>query len=777
MAEDLAGAGQWDEAVAIYRQAVKANPYDRELVARLEEAKQEAAATHYEFGREYLAERQLSEALTELKMAMGYDPSNRDYQAALADALRLKQAQDQLQLARKFQAMGRTDEALAIYERVVELDPSLIEALAGITTLTTQQRAAQSVGQSTKPITMRFQNAKLKEVFEIVARTANINVVFDKDIRDDPITIFLKDMSFDEALTLILNTNGLVSQKVGPDTLLILPNNKQKLAQYQDLMVRTFYLSNAKAKDAVNVVRTLLDSKRIHVDEKVNALIVRDEPAKLALAERMIYAIDREEPEVELDVEVLEVDRTKSLKYGLNFAKIAGAGIVPPGSSAGISTSPTTFTFQQLAALGPSSYLFSFPASVLLDFFKQESDAKTLAAPKVRVLNNRSATVSVGDKQPILLSTTNVLPGQATTGAVPTTSTVTSIEFKDVGVKLTVEPSVTLGDELTLKLKVEVTRLGDQVILQASPEIKQFKFGNRAAETMLALKDDETVVLAGLLQDEQRRNRSRVPWIEHIPLLGDLLTSTTQDTVTTEVIVTITPHIVRKMSVPSVEQQAFWSGTEDSFSTRPRFYKTADTRSRAPLATGSIVPTEARPSVTLPFTSGSGQSVRSDFIEHTPPSETTPKDSTRSSPLQPELALSAEPVQAGVVEGETASVAGLGLRPATIQAATGQEFRVDLTREHLETFTATTAHLGYDLKGLQFLRAVPVMGTVTAAQSPGQVTLTLDRSRPLSGSGVLAMLFFKATARGRFPVVLAPVGDAHVSGRTGKPPTIVVEVP
>ena len=255
MAEDLAAAGQWDEAVAIYRQAVKANPYDRELVARLDEAKQEAAAAHYEVGREYLAERQLPEALTELKLAMGYDPSNRDYQAALADALRLKQAQDQLQLARKFQAMGRTDEALALYERVVELDPSMTEALTGITTLTAQQRAAQSVGQSTKPITMRFQNAKLKEVFEIVARTANINVVFDKEIRDDPITIFLKDMSFDEALTLILNTNGLVSQKVGPDTLLILPNNKQKLAQYQDLMVRTFYLSNAKAKDAVNVVK------------------------------------------------------------------------------------------------------------------------------------------------------------------------------------------------------------------------------------------------------------------------------------------------------------------------------------------------------------------------------------------------------------------------------------------------------------------------------------------------------------------------------------------
>src|SRR5207253_4000135 len=106
----------------------------------------------------------------------------------------------------------------------------------------------------------------------------------------------------------------------------------------------------------------------------------------------------------------------------------------------------------------------------------------SLASPKVRVVNNKKAEINIGNKQPILLSTTNVLPGQAATGAIPTTSTVTSIEFKDTGVKLTVEPSINVLDEVTMKLKIEVTRLGDQVTLQASPEIKQFKFGTRSAE-------------------------------------------------------------------------------------------------------------------------------------------------------------------------------------------------------------------------------------------------------------------------------------------------------
>ena len=154
-----------------------------------------------------------------------------------------------------------------------------------------------------------------------------------------------------------------------------------------------------------------------------------------------------------MDLEVLEVNRTKSEKLGVNFAKSAGFAVVPPGFTGGVSTNTTNFTYQQLTDLGPQSFLLSLPASVLLDFFKQDSDAKTLANPKLRVLNNRSASINIGDKQPILLSTTNVLPGQAATGAVPTTSTVTSIEFKDTGIKLTVEPTIHLVDELTLKLK------------------------------------------------------------------------------------------------------------------------------------------------------------------------------------------------------------------------------------------------------------------------------------------------------------------------------------
>ncbi len=243
----------------------------------------------------------------------------------IADALRLKESQEELQVAKKLHNLGRMEEALTAFERAVEFDPTQTTALDHITELTKQQRAAKTFSGSEGPVTLRFQDAKLKEVFDILARTAGVNVLFDKEVRDDPITIFIKDLPFDEALPLILNTNGLIAQRVAPATILVMLNITQKQAQYQDLMMRTFYLANAKAKDAVNLVRTMLDSKKVYVDDKVNAIVVRDEPAKLQLAEKLLFAIDQREPEVELDVEVLEVNRTKSLKYEAMMVKLLNA--------------------------------------------------------------------------------------------------------------------------------------------------------------------------------------------------------------------------------------------------------------------------------------------------------------------------------------------------------------------------------------------------------------------------------------------------------------------
>ncbi|MEP6889784.1 MAG: secretin N-terminal domain-containing protein, partial [Nitrospirota bacterium] len=461
---------------------------------------------------------------------------------------------------------------LEAYARAAELDPSFKAPLEGISKLTEEQQALNRDDRRKQPVTLRFRNAGLKEVLEGIGKAQGINLIFDKDVRNDPVTISIQDTPFEEAFNLILTSNSLFAQTVSPGVMIISPNTKQKQEQYQDLMIRTFYLSNAKAKDMVVLLKSMLDSKRMHANEQLNTIVIRDQPEKLEMAEKIILANDRMDSEVLFDVEVLEVDRTVDQTYGLTYPKQIAGALVPPGFLGTIAgTVAPQFTRGQLADLGGNSYLFKLPTNIQLDFFKQVTDAKTLAAPKVRVVNNKKAEINIGDKQPILLSTTNVLPGQAATGAVPTTSTVTSIEFRDTGVKLTVEPSIHLGNELSLKMKIEVIRLGDQVTLQASPPITQFKFGNRSAETMLNVRDGETIVLGGLLQEDDRKTRTTIPWIGDLPFIGDLLSSFRTQRVTTEVILTITPHIIQSISPPGLGTQVFWSGTDSSYATTPIF--------------------------------------------------------------------------------------------------------------------------------------------------------------------------------------------------------------
>jgi general secretion pathway protein D len=565
-------AGNWEEATLAYKQALKDDPFDPTLQSKYTMARERAAASYEERGRAYLKEHQSDLATEQFKRALTIEPSSLEHQSGLLEALRLTDARGQNREADRLAQLGRTDEAMEAYARAAELDPSFKEPLESISKLTEEQQALNRDDRRKQPVTLRFRNAGLKEVLEGIGKAGGISLIFDKDVRSDPVTINIQDTPFEEAFNLILNSNSLFAHTVAPGVLIVSPNTKQKQDQYQDLMIRTFYLSSAKAKDMLVLLKSMLDSKRMHANEQLNTIVIRDQPEKLEMAEKIILANDRLDSEVLFDVEVLEVDRTVDQTHGLTYPKQIAGAIVPPGFVGTIAgTVGQQFTLSQLTNLGQDSYLFKLPTNIQLDFFKQITDAKTLAAPKVRVVNNKKAEINIGDKQPILLSTTNVLPGQVATGPIQTTSTVTSIEFKDTGVKLTVEPSIHLGNELSLKMKIEVVRLGEQVTLQASPPITQFKFGSRSAETTLNVRDGETIVLGGLLQEEDRKSRTTIPWIGDLPFIGNLLSSFKTQRVTTEVILTITPHIIQGMTPPGLSNQVFWSGTDSTYATSPLF--------------------------------------------------------------------------------------------------------------------------------------------------------------------------------------------------------------
>src|SRR5438132_7236377 len=437
LADRLMQEGNWEAAMTAYQDALKDDMFNPAIQAKLNAAKGRVAAAYQERGRAALKERNVPQAIEAFKRALSLEPANQEHQAALAQALQYKEAQDRLIVGQKMLKGGRLDDAAEAFERALELDPGLKAAQDGLVQLAEKQKSvALPLTGSRQPITLKFQNARTKEVFEVLARAGGINVLFEKDMKDDPITIFVKDASFEEALNLILTTQGLFVRRLSADTILVIPKTKQKLNQYQDLLIRTFYLSTAKAKDMVNLLRTMLETKRIFVNEDLNAIVMRDSADKVKLAERIIQANDRKPGEVMFEIEVLEVDKTLSDRFGVNIAKQAGAAVVPPLAGLPSPGTTSTFTYQQLTSLNPTSYLFTLPTSVLLDFLRSESTTKTLANPRVRVVNNKQAKINIGDKVPILLSTTSVIPG--TTTGIPTQSTVTSIEFKDTGIKPTV---------------------------------------------------------------------------------------------------------------------------------------------------------------------------------------------------------------------------------------------------------------------------------------------------------------------------------------------------
>ena len=697
LGDQLMEQGHWDEAVTMYQTALKDDPFNASLQVKLADARRRAAAAHMTRGRAALKERQLAPALEAFKRAMALDPGNADIQSGLADVLRFKEAQDRVVAGEKLLKAGRLDEAAEAFERALELDPTSVAAQDALVQIAEKQRPAPlaTIG-GRQPVTLKFQNARTKEVFEVLARTAGINFLFDKDMKDEPVTLFVKDATFDEALALLLTTQNLFIRRLSTDTILVIPKTKQKLDQYQDLLIRTFYLSTAKAKEIVNLLRTMLESKRLYVNEDLNAIVIRDSPDKVRLAERIILANDRKPGEVMFEIEVLEVDKTKTEKLGVNIAKQAGAAFGPPGTTVfPAAGTTTTFTYQQLTSIGTGSFLFTLPASILLDFLKSESNAKTLANPKLRVVNNKVAKINIGDKVPILLSNTNTIPG-VVPGTVPTSSTITSIEFKDTGVKLSVEPNIHLNNDVSIKLQIEVTRLGDQITLQNNPLIQQFKFGTRTAETTLTLKDGESVVLGGLIQDEDRTTVEKVPGLGDIPVLGEIFKHTTHDVVTTDVILTITPRVIRSLDPPSVDDQVFWSGTEEAYALKPLF-----TEAFGPVRNVSMVP--SRPGGT------------------------------------------------GTAQRPTAT---LSFRPADGAVDVGQELKLDLLVADVESFGEATLTVAYDSKILEFRQAMEGeflrrdgAGTVTAEPNPAMGTVVITLKRPsggklLSGGGVLATLTF-----------------------------------
>ncbi len=398
------------------------------------------------------------------------------------------------------------------------------------------------------PISIEFRDAQLRQIFEILSRTSGLNFVLDRDVKgDQKTTIFLRNSTVAEALSLTLLTNQLEQRVLNSSSVLIYPNTAAKIREYEPLSVKSFVLNNGEAKNVANLLKTIVKSKDIVVDEKQNILTVRDSPEAIKLAEKLIAVHDLPEGEVMLDVEVLEVKRDKLVELGVQYPSQLS---LAPLSTTGGST-VTLFDLLHMNSSSVSATLNSLTAKAN----DTVSDVNVLANPRIRTRNKEKAKIQVGEKVP------NVTSTSTSTGFVAE-----SIQYVDVGLKLEVEPTIAADDEVAIKVALEVSDILSTMTTKNGSTA--YEIGTRNASTVLRLRDGENQILAGLIKSEDRRSATQIPGFGDMPVLGRLFGYHSDEKLKSEIILSITPHIMRPAPRLNSDVAEFESGTEASLHAR-----------------------------------------------------------------------------------------------------------------------------------------------------------------------------------------------------------------
>lgn len=496
----------------------------------------------------------LDEAQAELQRARQFDPQNLRIDALINSLGIERRQQASLTEAEQWVEKKRPDIALRTIESALKDNPRhpglmALQRRLELEQRQTQQRATQMALAETRPISVDFRDAGLRTVLDVISRNSGINFILDKDIRPDArVTVFLRQARVEDALDLIISTNQLAKKVIDSQTIVVYPNTAEKQREYQEQIVRVFYLSSADAKGAAAFLKAMLKVREPFVDERANTLALRESQENMQLAERLIALYDSADPEVMLEVEVLEINSTRLTELGVQFPDSLSLTPLAPGGAAGLTLGNIRNLTRNDIAVGIGG--------VLINFKRQVGDYTTLANPKIRVRSKEKAKILIGDKIPVVTTTTGI------GGFVSD-----SVNYLDVGLKLEVEPTVFSDDDVSIKLALEVSKLGTSVTTASGT--LAYQIGTRNAATVLRLHDGETQLLAGLISKDDRTDSSRVPGLGDLPLLGRLFSNQTDKVLRTELVLAITPRVLRNLRRPDASESELWVGTEASPRLRP----------------------------------------------------------------------------------------------------------------------------------------------------------------------------------------------------------------
>jgi general secretion pathway protein D len=519
-------AQDYDRAVVDYTKAVRARPDDRTAQLALERARVRASQEHYFRGRRLQGTEHFEEALAEFQVASELNPSAADVDAAL------RETRHKLRTRLAVSREGKT-ELQALIERSRDLAPAGLELPDGVKL----------------PESLVFSNAGSTMVFRALGRFADLNVIFDSGFRDAPITVDLRNISLADALASLTASTRTFYRVTAPRTVTIVPDTPAKRREYEEAVVRTFYLSNADIKEVVDLLRVVVDVRQISPITATNAISIKDTPEHVAAAARLIAAVDKARPEVVIEVELLEVDRSRLREYGLELASSGST----PGIAGSADVNRPGFSLQSLRNLTQADVLLSGLPGVYYRLLKNDANTRTLANPQLRTSEGLTAQARFGEDVPIPV--TQFAP--IATGGI-NQQPITSFNYRTIGVNIDITPRTHHDDEVTLALKVSLSNLSGTGFAGLPT------FGNREITTTIRLKDGETNMLAGLIRDEERTVLSGTPGLSDLPVIGHLFASRHKESQQTDIILTLTPHIVRVLDLSEADLRPFRLGRDSN---------------------------------------------------------------------------------------------------------------------------------------------------------------------------------------------------------------------
>lgn len=522
-----------------------------------------------------LAMGELAQARRDYLAALRHHSTNPVALAGLKQLEGIERNQQLLIEAQQALAAGRYETAKHHAKTVLAIEPQQQQAgqlLAEAERRLGRDRQADEVQLGAKlrrPVSMRFRDVPLRNIFDALSQAGELNFIFDRDVNNSRVgTLVVAETSITDALEVLLASNQLSKKVLNANTLLIYPSTVSKIREYQDTVVRSFFLSHANAKETQELLRSMGKIRDVYLDERLNMVAVRDTPAAIRLAERLVGMVDRPEAEVMLAVEIMEVSASKLQELGIQFpTQFSAVGTTGNALNTG------ALTVRQLQDLNSSGVTVA--PNPALNILRTDGTTNLLANPRIRVKNKEKARIHIGDKVPVI--TSNV----TSTGV-----TSESVNYLDVGLKFDVEPTIRLSGDVEMKVALEVSSIVKEVGPTKNGTLA-YQLGSRNAGTVLRLRDGETQVLAGLISDSERSSANKLPGLGEMPLLGRLFSSNRNDLSKSEVILLITPTIVRNVQRPELSEAEFFAGTEGSAADQSLRLRPASSVSELPASTSA----------------------------------------------------------------------------------------------------------------------------------------------------------------------------------------------